>query len=427
MALENGTQEKIRVPKDAKEMIEEYLTYKDLGSEMKEVERDFYIQAAERSEEKMKYAEALRQSAEKFGIERLLNIATEIRQGLRYDARQLNLPLQRTAHSSSWALFALGEKLYRASLPKEDPKHKDGEPLSSREDQADILRERLGVEGYRAFYQDKWHEIAENNPRLTDAMPFLIKHPGTNSQLSTEDNLELGRVLHRVANQIIGQKMGMSEEEAKSEKITEISEEKNKTVQNLEKAAENLLAVTEKLNARLDQSAEEDEEDDEEDGEDEIHEEHTTLHESHAVPQTARQVQAHARVENVRKGVTPGGIIYAAALAPFLGAGAVAGVAVVEFVKTSWQSIKGMFGVLKNLAKNGFSFKSLNQGVQPEKGGQKSGHDAQGGDHGKEHAQAEHGHDDHGGGHADQGHAVGGHAKKKSRGKKKKAGGGAHH
>jgi len=462
MSLENGTtQEKIPVPQDAKAMIEEYLTYKDLSTEIKEVERNYYVEMAENTPEVLEYAEALRKSADKVGMEKLLNIANDLRASLRADARQLNLQLRPTSHSVSWALLGLGKQLHQTELPKENPEHREEDPLASREDQVEILHAYLGHEAYDAFYTQKWNEIAENNPKLSQAMPLLIKNP-EGGKLSKEDMSELGKLLHKAANESFEEKMGTQPAifaEAKKEPKEESLDPQNSIAAELVRSL-NTLNRNIELERQERLRTQEDEEDEEDAAEEytDAHEElaHATEHVTPATPETQRQAAVRAAKVVEQKGVTPAKLAKAGALGVVLIPVAIAGVTAWEFAKTSWQSAKGMFDVLKKWVKSGLSFKKLNESADKAGAGGgghdkkddhgKGGHDAGHGhaDHGHgDHGHADHGHHDAGHGHAAGGHGHaggghghggghgkghgGGHAKKRSKKKKSGGGHGGHH
>src|SRR5882724_1094346 len=117
MAFENGgTPDDIQIPSTPKEMIEEYLAFKDSRGtpEEKKVRRDNALAHTPNSE----YAAGLKTIAEREGMRNVISTASEIRRWMRDDAKKLNVPLSELAKDRSWVMQDMGRQSYFSQHPE---------------------------------------------------------------------------------------------------------------------------------------------------------------------------------------------------------------------------------------------------------------------------------------------------------------------
>jgi hypothetical protein len=370
MSLESG-KEPLKTPDTLEEVVAKYFSYPDVGTPEQLVNR---VQATFAMPNARNYAEALMELANRESMQKVVDLADDMKKAMLGDARRLHMPVSAFGRDRSWAMWDIGKQFYLSKHPdKSSDEYKDklADPMADtqegNEKKLEIVNRHIGWEARRAYSRNisKWkEEVSSKEALFASAMPLLSRPPEkSDGQLHSYELTELGSLLHQIAPSV--------EEQRKTEKVQPA-------------AASPEADAVHTTETRTETHAE---------GSEPLTPEKT-------VENTGEKVVIEkVKVTNKKEGVTPLKVAKAAGFGVLIIPGSLIWVFGKEVGKAAWESVKGIFGVFKKWFQSGSLFGFLNRspaGGGGGGGGHKEAHAPKKEEHKEEHKE-DHGHG--GGGH----------------------------
>ena len=185
------------------EQIKKYFSYGDAAINDGQKRKAFAdALAADHAHE---YAAEIVKLSKEIGIEPVVRLANELRSDLYQKAGALHIEMTPYANSISWAMWSIARERFdfrHQDNVEEKNRKRLGDPITSKRKQNEIMRRHLGWETHVAYRQ---HRLGADALIPSGALPYLIKDPKVDGQLSSDELVKLGIVLDRDAKKRIAE------------------------------------------------------------------------------------------------------------------------------------------------------------------------------------------------------------------------------